>query len=184
MPAALKSTSEGSTLILTLSNPEFRNALGPEIYAAGVEALNAAEDNPEIRSVVITGEGGVFCAGGNLQRLQANRQQPPEVQALSIDALHNWIDSIRTYPTPVIAAVEGAAAGAGFSLVLACELDWEAALVWVDDRFEYDELRMIALAPRTEILYCVAFVDRGEVRRVISLRRANRREVKHYVENV
>ena len=121
MPAALKSTSEGGTLILTLSNPEFRNALGPEIYAAGVEALNAAEDNPEIRSVVITGEGGVFCAGGNLQRLQANRQQPPEVQALSIDALHNWIDSIRTYPKPVIAAVEGAAAGAGFSLVLACD---------------------------------------------------------------
>ena len=71
----------------------------------------------------------------------------------------------------------------GVSLVLACELDWEAALVWVDDRFEYDELRMIALAPRTEILYYVAFVDRGEVRRVISLRRANRREVKHYVEN-
>lgn len=71
----------------------------------------------------------------------------------------------------------------GVSLVLACELDWEAALVWVDDRFEYDELRMIALAPRTEILYYVAFVDCGEVRRVISLRRANRREVKHYVEN-
>lgn len=71
----------------------------------------------------------------------------------------------------------------GVSLVLACELDWEAALVWVDDRFEYEELRMIALAPRTEILYYVAFVDRGEVRRVISLRRANRREVKHYVEN-
>ena len=72
----------------------------------------------------------------------------------------------------------------GVSLVLARELDWEAALVWVDDRFEYEELRMIALAPRTEILYCVAVVDRGEVRRVISLRRANRREVKHYVENV
>ncbi len=71
----------------------------------------------------------------------------------------------------------------GVSLVLACELDWEAALVWVDDRFEYEELRMIALAPRTEILCYVAFVDRGEVRRVISLRRANRREVKHYVEN-
>ncbi len=41
MAGALKSTSEGSTLILTLSNPEHRNALGPEIYAAGVEALNA-----------------------------------------------------------------------------------------------------------------------------------------------
>jgi len=59
-----------------------------------------------------------------------------------------------------------------------------SALVWVDDRFEYSETRMIALAPNTEILYYVAFVDRGNMRRIISLRRANRREVKHYVENI
>jgi len=121
MAGAIKSTSEGQTLILTISNPEFRNALGPDIYAAGIEALNAAENNPDIRSVVITGEGAIFCAGGNLQRLEANRREAPEVQAQSIEGLHNWIDSIRTYPKPVIAAVEGAAAGAGFSLVLACD---------------------------------------------------------------
>ena len=71
----------------------------------------------------------------------------------------------------------------GVSLSLAGELDWEAALVWIDERFEYGETRMIALAPKTEILYCVAFVDRGGVRRIISLRRANRREVKYYVQN-
>ena len=72
----------------------------------------------------------------------------------------------------------------GVSLSVAGELDWEAALLWIDDRVEYGEMRMIALAPKTEILYYVAFVDRGEARRVISLRRANRREVKHYVENI
>lgn len=66
---------------------------------------------------------------------------------------------------------------------LATELDWEAALVWVDDRVEYAELRMVALAPIANILYCVAFVDRGAMRRIISLPRANRREVKHYVES-
>lgn len=71
----------------------------------------------------------------------------------------------------------------GLSLALAGELNWEAALVWVDDRFEYKETRMIALAPKTEILYYVAFVDRGKARRIISLRLANRREVKRYVEN-
>ena len=71
----------------------------------------------------------------------------------------------------------------GVSLALAEELDWDAALVWVDDRFEYDELRMIALAPETGTLYYVALVERGNVRRIISLRRATRREVKHYVEN-
>lgn len=72
----------------------------------------------------------------------------------------------------------------GVSLVMAVELDWEAALVWVDDRIEYNETRIIALAPKTEILYYVAFVDRGEMRRIISLRRANRREVKHYVQSL
>ncbi len=56
--------------------------------------------------------------------------------------------------------------------------------MWVDNRFEYGELRMIALAPRTGILYYVAFVERGKVRGIISLRRANRRGVKHYVENI
>lgn len=71
----------------------------------------------------------------------------------------------------------------GLSLSLAEELDWDAALVWVDDRYEYGELRMIALAPKTETLYYVAFVERGEARRIISLRRANRREVKRYVES-
>jgi enoyl-CoA hydratase/carnithine racemase len=121
MSAQLLSTSEGRTMVLTLSNPGQRNALGPGMYAAGIEALNAAETNPEVRSVVITGEGSMFCAGGNLQRLQANRQSAPSVQAESIENLHNWIETIRTFPKPVIAAVEGAAAGAGFSLVLACD---------------------------------------------------------------
>lgn len=122
MPAQLISTSEGQTMVLTLSNPEHRNALGPEMYAAGVEALNAAETNADIRSVILTGEGSIFSAGGNLQRLQNNRQQAPQVQAQSIEGLHSWIEAIRTFPKPVIAAVEGPAAGAGFSLALACDL--------------------------------------------------------------
>ncbi|NML45658.1 enoyl-CoA hydratase [Ramlibacter sp. G-1-2-2] len=121
MAGELKSASHGRTMVLTISNPEHRNALGPEIYAAGVEALNAADSNPEVRSVVITGAGSTFCAGGNLQRLLENRAKPKEVQRESIEGLHGWIEAIRTFPKPVIAAVEGAAAGAGFSLALACD---------------------------------------------------------------
>jgi len=121
MSAELKSTSENGTMVLTLSNPAQRNALGPEIYAAGIETLEGAENNADIRSVVIVGEGAWFSAGGSLPRLQANRERAPAAQAESIDALHSWIDSIRTFPKPVIAAVEGAAAGAGFALALACD---------------------------------------------------------------
>ena len=72
----------------------------------------------------------------------------------------------------------------GVSLRLAGELDWDTALVWIDDRFEYGELRMIALAPKIGTLYHMAFVDHGDVCRIISLRRANRREVKRYVETI
>jgi len=121
MSAELKSTSEDRTMVLTIANPAQRNALGPEIYAAGIEALSGAESSDDVRSVVIVGEGRWFCAGGSLQRLQANREHPPSVQAESIEALHAWIEAIRTFPKPVIAAVEGAAAGAGFSLALACD---------------------------------------------------------------
>jgi len=129
-------------MVLTLSNPEHRNALGPEMYAAGVEALSVAESSPDVRTVVITGEGKLFSAGGNLQRLQANRHQPPEVQAQSIEGLHSWIEAIRTFPKPVIAAVEGAAAGAGFSLALACDL-----IVAAEDAVFVMAYSSVALSP-------------------------------------
>ena len=122
MSAQLKSTNQGQTLILTLSDPALRNAMGPAMYAAGIEALNVAETNPDIRSVVITGEGAHFCAGSDVQRLKANREQPADVQAQIIESLHNWMEAIRTFPKPVIAAVEGAAVGSGFSLALMCDL--------------------------------------------------------------
>jgi uncharacterized protein len=72
----------------------------------------------------------------------------------------------------------------GVSLAKAAELDWDHALVWIDDRFDYDELRMIALAPETSTLYFVAYVEREDHLRIISLRPATRKEVKHYVENI
>jgi enoyl-CoA hydratase/carnithine racemase len=142
MGGQLKSETQDQTLVLTLSNPGMRNALGPEIYIAGIEALGAAETNPAVRSVVITGEGGTFSAGGNLRRLLANRAQDPSAQAVSIEALHTWMETIRTYPKPVIAAVEGAAAGAGFSLALMCDF-----VVAASDSFFVMAYSNIALSP-------------------------------------
>ena len=71
----------------------------------------------------------------------------------------------------------------GVSLALATNLDWDAALVWVDLRFDYGEIRITALVPEMDTLYYVSFVERNQTRRFISLRRANRREVNHYVKN-
>lgn len=121
MSAQIISERQGATLVMTLSNPEHRNALGPEMYSSAAHILAEAAAQPEVRSVVLHGEGSTFCAGGSLKRLQDNRAQPPEHQAASIAGLHRWIEAMRACPKPIIAAVEGAAAGAGFSLVLACD---------------------------------------------------------------
>jgi len=70
----------------------------------------------------------------------------------------------------------------GVSLSQAVKLDWDAAMVWIDDRYDYDELRMRGLAPEGTVLYFVAFVERGDCKRIISLRKATRREARLYVE--
>ena len=70
----------------------------------------------------------------------------------------------------------------GLSLAAAAELSWDAALVWLDGQAYYGEVRMVALAAIGDILFFVAFVDRESSRRIISLRRANRREVNHFVK--
>lgn len=72
----------------------------------------------------------------------------------------------------------------GLSLAVAVQINWDAALVWIDDRADYGEMRMVALAPMEVTLLYVAFVDRESVRRIISLRRANRREVNYYVKTI
>jgi len=126
MPAELLSARQGATLVLTLSDPAARNALSPQVYAAGVEALQTAESSEDIRCVVLRGDGAQFCAGGDLQRLRGTRLRDDgggaDAQRASIDRFHALVEAIAGCPKPVIAAVEGWAAGGGFSLALACDL--------------------------------------------------------------
>lgn len=68
----------------------------------------------------------------------------------------------------------------GLSLSEAAKLEWDDALIWHDTRRDYGEARMIALGAIGERLYCVVYVDREDVRRIISLRKANYREVMDY----
>lgn len=122
MTTELQTERQGQTLVMTLSGPANRNALSPQVYAAGIETLNMAESNPDVRAVVLTGSGDHFCAGGDLQRLAHNRQHDLQAQGANLDAFHQWIEALRSFPKPVIAAVEGVAAGGGVSLALACDL--------------------------------------------------------------
>lgn len=119
METPLDVRRDGPVLVLTMNDPETRNALQPALYERGLAALREAAGDDAVRALVLAGAGGTFCSGGDLRRLA----RPGYVAGReSIDAFHAFIQALRETPVPVIAAVEGAAAGAGFSMAAACDL--------------------------------------------------------------
>lgn len=121
MASQMLTEQRGGTLVLTLSDPGSRNSLSPQATAAGIEAVARAEADPSVRCLVLRGDGDHFCGGGNLPRLLGVRERGPEEQVESIRRLHGFVEALVHCPKPVIAAVEGFAAGAGVGLVLACD---------------------------------------------------------------
>ena len=121
-PTQMRIEQRGTVVILTISNPPMRNALGPEVYRGLGEIAERARSDKSIRAVILTGADGVFCGGGNLNRIRNNQAKTREYQANGIDILHGAIRQIRACPVPFIAAVEGAAAGAGFSIAMQCDM--------------------------------------------------------------
>lgn len=111
----------GDRLVIVNMNTTRRGALSPDLYSAISEAVDRASD-PRIRAVILTGEGGFFCAGGDLNVLIERRSLNEAERREKVDGLHDLVRSMRACPVPVIASVEGGAAGAGASLALACDL--------------------------------------------------------------
>lgn len=113
---------DGRVLVITLDDPATKNALGPEMMAEVRDALLAAATDPEVGAIVLTGANGTFCSGGNLGRLIGQADSSPENTRDILEHFHGWVRAARDCPKPIIAAVEGAAAGAGFSVALGCDL--------------------------------------------------------------
>lgn len=122
MNQVMVTLKRGPVLVLSNNNVAARNALSPEFYAALQAALGEAATDPAVGAVVLTGEGGHFCSGGNLRQIANRRERPEAERRAAVEALHEVIRCLRDFPKPVIAAVEGAAAGAGLSMALACDM--------------------------------------------------------------
>ncbi|NDE52318.1 MAG: enoyl-CoA hydratase [Actinobacteria bacterium] len=113
---------------LTLNNPSERNSMTAEMVAEIVGAMDAAEADPAVRVVIVTGTPPAFCAGANLGNLaEATRE--------SLLGIYEGFLRIARSSLPTIAAVNGAAVGAGMNLALGCDLRIAAESAKFDTRF-------------------------------------------------
>lgn len=121
-PIPLRVEDRGDHLLVIFDNPARRNALSAAMHPVLRAALDRAASEDRFGAVVLTGTGGYFCAGGDLDTLSQRAALSRDDRRARIDDLHATIRAIRACPRPVIAAVEGGAAGAGLSIALACDL--------------------------------------------------------------
>jgi enoyl-CoA hydratase/carnithine racemase len=116
---------DGDIGTLTLDRPEVFNAMSPEMIGEMAVVFSWLADRAPLRALILTGSGKAFCSGGDVTWFQKGVEDeeidlPSEVRR-GAEALHQAIVDLRRIPYPVIAAVNGPAAGAGFSLALACD---------------------------------------------------------------
>lgn len=111
----------------THERPEARNALSLELRQDYAEMLDIVEADREVRALILTGSGGSFCAGGDLRSIRDLLDDPdpsvrePAAMRRRLTGIHGWLRRLHDLELPVIAAVDGPAAGAGFSLALAAD---------------------------------------------------------------
>ena len=117
---------DGEIGTLTLNRPDAFNAMSPELIGEMIVAFSWLADRAPLRALILTGAGKAFCAGGDVtwfrKGVESDELDLPSEVRRGAEALHQAIIDLRRVPFPVIGAINGPAAGAGFSLALACDV--------------------------------------------------------------
>jgi 2-(1,2-epoxy-1,2-dihydrophenyl)acetyl-CoA isomerase len=122
MPVSV--ASDSGLTVITLDRPDVLNAFDDELGREALKALRHASEDEETRCIVITGAGRAFSSGEDLGALADGYEdgEVPDLGAILLDRYNPLIKAIRAAPKPVVAALNGVAAGAGASIALACDL--------------------------------------------------------------
>src|SRR3979409_475063 len=121
---------ESGLLTITMNRPDRRNALNPDMTRGLVEAARRAAEDHEVRAVLLRGAGGTFCVGGDVKSMAEGRGPlPVESKMVNLRRGMEVSRILHQMPKPVVAQLDGAAAGAGLSIALACDLRIASASV-------------------------------------------------------
>lgn len=152
----------GAVALLTLNRPKARNALSLDLILAMQEAFDACIADPGCRAIVVRGAEGHFCSGGDLSGMQQERSIAESRRRM--DIFHRLARTIVAGPKPVVAAVEGYAAGAGFSLALNADY-----LVAGSDARFVSSFAKVGLQPDMGMLWTLRQrVGIGQAKRIIA----------------
>ena len=119
----LKTEARGGLRIITMNRPEAKNAMSSEMTQGLADVMAEYRQDPEVRCIILTGADGYFCVGGDVKGMASGKSGPMTIEQKAAD-LRRRMESVRNLhemEKPTIAAVEGAAAGAGLGLALACD---------------------------------------------------------------
>ena len=124
--------SHGPVTILTINNPDTRNAFTDDLHEAMANVWGHLATDHSIRAVVLTGAGSAFSAGGDIPGFIRNYEDQ-DYRRLSLRRARRIMDAMAEFPKPVVAAVNGPAVGLGASIAISCDLVLLAESAWLSD---------------------------------------------------